>query len=198
MEKKTILWIIGMLMLLPICYAGVNTYSPNERIDLGIHLSNLTGDVSGASCNIQLRKPIQTTILNAQMGDIGGGFYDYNYSTSTQGYYYCTQNCTLGASYTSGTCDFIISEDENMILLFYFVLALATLLVALGFYKQEALFVSVGGALIGLMGGYIMVNGFGTTPNQVSVWMGAILVIIGAFLFFRPYFDDMIMFFNSL
>lgn len=94
----------------------IETYQPNEVFDLGIHLSNTTSDVTGANCSIQIRNSSYGVLVDDTMNEIGGGWYNYTYNTTTLGRHYCRQNCTKGGEYTAETCDFIIGEDDKMLL----------------------------------------------------------------------------------
>ena len=76
--------------------------------DLNIHLTNITGEVSGALCQLQIKNESYNDILNATLNEIGGGWYNYTYNTSKTGKYFCRQNCTMGSLYAAATCDFII------------------------------------------------------------------------------------------
>lgn len=90
----------------------LNTYRPGESIDLSIHLTNSTGDVTGANCQVQIRNQTKDVILEATLNEISNGWYNYSYNTSTIGSYNCKQNCTKGDNFAAGTCDFIIKGDD--------------------------------------------------------------------------------------
>lgn len=112
-------WIILMIMVMfvPMIYADkglIEIYKPNEVFDLGIHLTNRTGEVLGADCNVQIRNESFGVIQDATMNEIGGGWYNYTYNQSKIGKYFCRQNCTQGTFYVANTCDFIIAGEENM------------------------------------------------------------------------------------
>ena len=109
--------IIIMVLLLPIVMADrgeIETYKPGELLDLGIHLSNKTGDVSGALCQVQILNESYGDILNATLNELGGGWYNFTFNTSKVGKYFCRQNCTMGSLFASETCDFIIGVEDNM------------------------------------------------------------------------------------
>lgn len=109
--------IILLIILLPIVMADegdIETFRPREIFDLSIHVSNKTGDVTGAICAIQIRNESFTVIENSNMTDIGGGWYNFTYNTSKTGKYFCRQNCTQGTLHVANTCDFIIAGSEQM------------------------------------------------------------------------------------
>lgn len=92
----------------------IEVYKPRELIDLSLHLSNTTGDVTSAACNLQIRNSTKDQILNDAMQNTGGGWYNYTYNTSAVGSYFCRYNCSLGSSYAADTCDFVVKGDEKM------------------------------------------------------------------------------------
>ena len=106
-----------MVLVLPIVMAEkgeIEIYKPREIFDLSLHLKDDDGDVASASCKIQIRNESFDTLVDGDMNEIGGGWYNYTYNTSKTGVYLCRQNCTKGSLFTSGTCDFVIGVDENM------------------------------------------------------------------------------------
>lgn len=125
MKKWLILIFIILFATIVIADKGqIETYKPREIFDLGIHLSNDTGDVLGALCQIQIRNESYEDILSATLNEIGGGWYNYTYNTSKTGKYFCRQNCTYGTLFAAETCDFIIKGDENMPIAVILTLAL--------------------------------------------------------------------------
>lgn len=131
-------WItlIILILLSTMVFAEENvkkTYKPNEIIDLGLHLTNGTGDVIGANCSTQIRNETYGVVDENIMNDIGGGYYNYTYNTSRIGTYFCRQNCTQGNFYDANTCDFIVGGDEKtsisiilmmgIVIAFFFILA---------------------------------------------------------------------------
>ncbi len=110
--------ILTIILLLPIVMADegeIETYKPREVMDLSIHLTNKTGNVAGAVCQIEVRNESYGVIFNTTLNEIGGGWYNGTYNQSRVGKYFCRQNCTMGKSFTAGTCDFIIGVEDNMI-----------------------------------------------------------------------------------
>jgi len=115
--KKTIIYLITFLFLINIVTADeglIEAYRPNEVFDLSVHLTNKTGEVLNANCSLQIRNESLNVVLNDDMNEIGGGWYNYTYNTSKVGKYFCRQNCTQGGSYIAGTCDFVIKGVDNM------------------------------------------------------------------------------------
>jgi len=111
--------IILLIILLPIIMADkgeIEIYKPNEVMDLSIHLSNVTGNVEGATCQAEIRNESYGVIHNVTLNEIGGGWYNATYNQSKVGKYFCRQNCTMGKLFAAETCDFIIGVDDNMAL----------------------------------------------------------------------------------
>lgn len=111
--------LILLIIIMPCVLADkgeIETFKPNEVFDLSIHLSNSTGDVTGANCKVQIRNESFDLLENADMNEINGGWYNYTYNKSQVGKYFCRYNCTQGQLYVAETCDFIIGVDENMAL----------------------------------------------------------------------------------
>lgn len=94
----------------------IETYKPREVLDLGIHLSNRTGNVLGANCQVEIRNDSYGIIFNTTLNEIDGGWYNGTYNTSKVGKYFCRQNCTKGIFFAAETCDFIIGAEDNMTL----------------------------------------------------------------------------------
>ena len=92
----------------------LETYRPNEVFSLPIHLTNITGEVIGASCFTTISFSNYTLKDIITMNEIGNGYYNATYNTSQIGTYFCKQNCTLGTEYTSGSCDFIIGGGNKV------------------------------------------------------------------------------------
>ena len=106
-----------MFLLLPIVMADqgeIEIYKPTEVFDLSIHLTNITGEVTGANCQTGIKDENYNTIYNATLNDIGRGWYNGTYNTSATGKYFCTQNCTKGSLFVATTCDFVIKGDTTM------------------------------------------------------------------------------------
>jgi len=129
--------ILLLLVLLPIVTADegeIEIYKPRELFDLSVHVSNKTGDVLGATCQVEIRNETLNVIHNASFNEIGGGWYNSTFNTSKTGKYFCRQNCTQGKLFVSDTCDFIIKGDRQMpvaviitvvsiIIIYFFILA---------------------------------------------------------------------------
>ncbi len=109
--------IILLVMFLPIVMADkgeIETYKPREILDLSIHLTNISGVVSGAVCKAEIRNQSYDSIAIITLNEISGGWYNGTYNTSRIGKYFCTQNCTQGSFFIAETCDFVIEGDEKM------------------------------------------------------------------------------------
>lgn len=113
-------WIILILMTLFIASVifadeGITeTYKPNEKFSLGVHLSNKTGDVENANCSVQIRLSNFTVKDEFALNNSGGGFYNATYNVSETGDYPCRFNCTRGDKFASTTCNFTIKGDTQM------------------------------------------------------------------------------------
>ena len=111
------LTIIIMVLILPIVMADqgeIEIYKPNEIMDLSVHLTNTTGNVLGATCQVEIRNEIYDVIYNVTLNEIEGGWYNATYNQSRIGKYFCRQNCTQGKMFVAETCDFVIRGDEDM------------------------------------------------------------------------------------
>lgn len=114
---KCTLLIILTILLLPIVMADggdIEIYKPKEVIDLSVHLTNVSGDVTGANCSIQINNISYNSILNTIMNEVGNGWYNYTYNTTKIGSYFCRYNCTQGDMFVAETCDFVIAGEEDM------------------------------------------------------------------------------------
>jgi hypothetical protein len=113
--KYAILILIIFLLPMVLADAGeIELYKPNEIFGLSVHVTSNTQEVSNAECNIQIRNETYGVIVDDVMENLGGGWYNYTYSNTKTGMYYCRENCTWGWLYTAGTCDFIIQGDATM------------------------------------------------------------------------------------
>ncbi len=109
--------IIIMFLVLPIVMADkgdIEIYKPREKFDLTVHLTNRSGDVTGANCSIQIRNESYGTIENFEMDERGGGWYNRTHNSSRVGTHYCRYNCTQGNLFVAETCDFAIRGDTGM------------------------------------------------------------------------------------
>lgn len=105
--------IILMMVLSAIpVVADLQNYFPGQQINLGLYLANSTGDAAGANCSVQIRNSSYGVILDANLKEIGNGFYNGTYNISSVGTYFCRQNCTQGPQFTSQTCDFTIGVGD--------------------------------------------------------------------------------------
>lgn len=92
----------------------IEVYKPNEVLDLSIHLTNITGNVIGASCQAEIRNQSYNVIAELTLNEIDGGWYNGTYNTSDIGKFFCRQNCTKDNFFAAETCDFVIEGDKQM------------------------------------------------------------------------------------
>lgn len=150
-------WIIPILMVLfgTVVLADegeIEKYKPSEVFDLGVHVSNVSGDVLGADCRIQIRNSSYNTVVNTDMNEIGGGWYNFTYNTTTRGIHFCRHNCTQGPLFVSETCDFIIEGDDQVSLSAVFVtLFIISIYLIMLFILQSRMFAEHGGVKIALI-----------------------------------------------
>lgn len=81
---------------------------------------------------------------------------------------------------------------------FFFILILCSILIGLGIKLEDFALVAIGGMGLGLLGGYILLNGFHNITNEITVGVGIILSLIGAYFFFRPIYEWLEDLMNSL
>lgn len=112
-------WILPLLMVI---FATVVTaeqeetryFNPGEVIDLSVHLTNNTGTVSNATCTVEIKNESYSTVHLQNLTEVGEGWYNGTYNTTTLGIYKCTQECSKNGDYVSGTCNFTIKGSETM------------------------------------------------------------------------------------
>lgn len=92
----------------------IEVYRPNEVFDLSIHLTNTTGVVLGAICQVEIRNSSYGVIEELTLNEINGGWYNATYNTSKVGKFFCRQNCTKDTLFVATTCDFVVEGDENI------------------------------------------------------------------------------------
>ncbi len=189
-------WLILILIVLlaQTVYADkglIEVYKPDVIFDLSLHLTNSTGDVTGATCNIQIRNETFLVLEDSVMNEIGGGWYNFTYNTSTTGKYLCRQNCTLGTLFTAETCDFVIDEGFNVILAIIVILVIAFILLILGLWQRDWNFGFASGFLFSVIGIYILTTGLPQFINWVSDSLGFILIGFGAYVLFRASVDSL-------
>jgi len=183
-------WIILTLMLLfaTTVYADeglIEQYEKDEVFSLGIHLTNRTGEVLGASCNIQIRNESYFVLEDSVMNEIEGGWYNFTYNTSDLGKYFCRQNCTQGTFYAANTCDFIIEEGIKVITAIILILSISFILLIIGLWKRDWNFGFLSGFLFSVIAIYIFRNGLPGFDNWVTNSLAIILVGFGAYILFR-------------
>ena|SRR3990167_9359131 len=113
MKWQNLIFLVLMMMPIVMADSGIiETYKPNEVFDLSIHLTNKTGDVSGANCTAEIRNSTYGVKDTIQLYEINGGYYNATYNTSKIGSYFCRTNCTKDTQFVAGACDFIIKGDQ--------------------------------------------------------------------------------------
>lgn len=164
----------------------VDVFDLNEVFDLSIHLSDESGDITGAICQTQIRFANFSVKDEFTNGEIGGGWYNATYNSSESGTFPCRQNCTKGTDFTSGTCDFKIGDDNVVIITAIItILVIAFILLIIGIWKQDWNFGFFSGFLFSVIGIYIFRNGLPNFVNWVSNALAIILIGFGAYLLFR-------------
>ncbi len=191
----------------------IETYKPREVFDLSIHLTNSTGDVSGATCNVQIRTENFSLKLNDVMNEIGGGWHNYTYNTSKVGKYFCRQNCTLGSSFVAETCDFIIGVEDNMIFGMLVVIplfiALFLLIVSWMLNPEKYWALKLGLILLGFVFIFqayhystVVIIEFFNSPNLIntigdSTWIYGMSFVALFFIFLITFIYDIFMMFSN-
>ncbi len=164
----------------------VDMYDLNEVFDLSIHLSDESGDITGANCQTQIRRinfSIKDEFTN---NEINGGWYNATYNSSESGIFLCRHNCTKGTDFTSGTCDFEIMSDQSIIItVIIVILAIALIFLIIGMWKQDWNFGFLSGFLFCIIGIYIFRTGLPSFDNWVSNSLSIILIGLGAYILFR-------------
>lgn len=191
---KTII-LLMFIMLMPLALAqekDIDIYELNEVFDLSIHLSDESGDITGAECQTQIRFINFTVKDEFTNNEIDGGWYNATYNSSQAGTFLCRQNCTKGTDFTSETCDFKIESDDKLIITAIItILVIAFLLLIIGINKQDWNFGFFSGFLFCIIGIYILANGLPSFNNFVSNSLAIIIVGLGAYLLFRASVDSL-------
>lgn len=170
----------------------VDIFDLNEVFDLSIHLSDETGDITGAECNTEIRDDNFSVIKVIAHNEIDGGWYNATYSSNESGTFPCRHNCTKGTDFTSETCDFKIRTNEKMIITAIIViLALALIFLIIGIWKQDFNFGFLSGFLFVIIGIYIFTTGLPSFDNFVSNSLAIILMGLGAYILFRASVDSL-------
>ena len=164
----------------------VDIFELNEVFDLSIHLSDESGDVTGANCQTQIRYANLTVKDQLTHDEINGGYYNLTYNSSESGTFLCRQNCTKGTDFTSEVCDFKI-EDDNVVIItaIITILAIALILLIIGIRQQDFNFGFFSGFLFCIIGIYIFTTGLPSFDNFVSRSLSIIIMGLGAYILFR-------------
>lgn len=180
--------------VLSIAYPKLGYFDVNKGITLhfdvySANASLLSGDE--ADCLIAFYK--EDTITRKNLTFDEDFEIELNQSLFPEGAYYYTIYCNA----TNGENAFV-SDSFSMNIIgeekggyekqwfFLFIVLISIFLIVMGFYKDDFALVSVGGMALGLLGGYIYLNGFSTFNNAVSNGIAFILMIVGAYFFLRP------------
>ncbi len=186
--KKIILFIF-IIALIPLVSAqekDVDIYRLNEVFDLSIHLSDESGDITGANCQTQIRRANFTVKDEFTNTEVEGGWYNGTYNSSEPGIFLCRHNCTKGTDFTSGTCDFKIEDNLKVILaVIITILVIAFILLIVGIWQQDWNFIFSSGFVFSVIAIYIFKNGFPSFNNWVSNSVALVLIGFGAYLLFR-------------
>ena len=191
----------------------IEVYKPNELFDLGIHLTNTSGEVEGANCDIQIRNETYNVILNDDMNEIGGGWYNYTYNTTEVGKFFCRQNCTYRTSFAAETCDFIIGVDDDMILgmlplipliIAFFLLVVSLMLDSKKYWAMQIGFVGL--AFVFIFQSYqystLVIIEFFNSPNIInalgdSTWIYGMSFVAMVFIFLITFIYHLFMLFSG-
>lgn len=183
-------WAIIILMVL--CASAVYaedfpTYKVKEAFEIAMHLSNATGDVVGANCNVQIRDTNYTVLDNLVMGDAGGGWYNRTYNVSRAGTYICRLNCTQGTYFAADTCDFIAESkmETIMINLFYLTFALAAALLILALVFRDTNFAFASGFMFIVAGIFLFRFGYADINNFITESVAIVIIGVGCYVLFR-------------
>ena len=170
----------------------VDVYDLNEVFDLSIHLSDESGDITGAECQTQIRYINLSVKDQFTHDEIDGGYYNATYNSSESGTFLCRQNCTKGTDFTSGTCDFKIQDDEKLIITAIItILVIALIFLIIGMWKQDWNFGFLSGFLFCIIGIYIFRTGLPSFDNWVSNSLSIIIIGLGAYILFRASVESM-------
>ncbi|KKM75544.1 hypothetical protein LCGC14_1389140 [marine sediment metagenome] len=189
-------WIPIILMVLMIAFvdaaqdSNVNIFDTNEVFDLSVHLNNENGDVLGANCSIQIRNNSFDVLVDDNMNEVNGGWYNFTYNTSKVGKHLCRTNCTKSGEFTAGNCDFIIEaieleESNKMIFLFALMFGIALVLLVLALFKEDVTFAALSGMLFVLTALFLWFNGVDLGDRTLNnFWtQGSALIIFGLGLY---------------
>ena len=164
----------------------VDIYDLNEEFDLSIHLSDESGDITGAECQTQIRNINFIVIDTFTNNEVNGGWYNATYSSNSSGIFLCRHNCTKGTDFTSEVCDFKIQDDDTMVIAAIItVLAIALIFLIIGIWKQDWNFGFLSGFLFCIIGIYIFVTGLPSFDNWVSNSLGIIIIGLGMYVLFK-------------
>lgn len=155
-----------------------------------------TTETDDIPCQILL--PVNTT--STTCSGVTVEFYNeskniYNYTLTEYNDHNCnvTFNDTSLGVYTfhfsnGDSGSIIVTEGYRMVYLFYFILALLTLLAVVGIFKQDVTFTSIAGMGAVVVGIYIHRNGFSTVSNTMTEFLAICFICIG-FYFMVPLFQ---------
>ncbi len=164
----------------------IDIFDLNEVFDLSIHLTDETGDITGAECQTQIRFINFTVKDQFTNNEIEGGYYNATYNSSEAGTFLCRQNCTKGTDFTAEICDFKIRSDEKLIITAIItILAVALIFLIIGIWQKDWNFGFFSGFLFCIMGIYIFTTGLPSFDNFVSNSLSIIIIGLGAYILFR-------------
>lgn len=131
-------------------------------------------------------------VINANMTFVGGGAYQYNFSSTSQLGRYDVKGISDGCE---GTFAFYFEIKPNIIstLGFYillFVLSLGVILI--GYYAQDATVVTLGGFGLILVGLFILFYGLDGYKDTAYTWgIGIITLMLGAYFTVRASLEQL-------
>jgi len=196
MKNKILLIGLVMLMVLPIVFGAENqqttlgTFKKDSTIQLSQYCVNCTY-VNLSS----VKNPNGLYVLQGEYEmNKNGSDYHYNFSnTNTLGeYIYCVHGDPDGKE--KGACSnfYITTEGLNLsnYTVLLIVLVFAYLILALGIWKEEVVFVTLGAMGIIILGAYINLNGISDMRNWITNAFGVINWGIGAYVLVRAYGEE--------
>lgn len=86
----------------------------------------------------------------------------------------------------------IMTPEGITILLLFFVILIAIILITLGIKFEDIALFSIGGAIITLTGSYIWINGFAGLSDKLTTGLGLVMVVVGGYIFVVPTLTELI------
>lgn len=159
-----------------------------DDIPCQVFLSLNTSQTICSSITYQLFRNQNKSIYSVPMQQVNGFTCNSTFNQTIVGTYTFIYRLSDG-TFDSGSI--VVTEGNNMINLFYFVMAICLGLFVIGLWKEDQTLTSISGIGIFIMGVYIAINGYSTLNNMLTIAIATICWGVGGYIFYKSSLENL-------